>query len=150
VILYNPSGSNRPLYKVSAAGGDPTPATSLDTSQYETSHRWPSFLPDGRHFLYFARGKTEHTGVYLGSLDSKETRQLFASSVNAVYAPPGWLLFMRNETLMAQPFDANELRLTGEPSPIAERVSFNGGLARGSFSGLRKWCVGLSQWHWPG
>jgi Serine/threonine protein kinase len=134
VILYNPAGSNQPLYRVSAAGGDPTPATSLDKSQYETSHRWPYFLPDGRHFLYFARGKPEHTGVYLGSLDSKETTKLLGSSVNAVYAPPGWLLFMRNETLMAQPFDANKLRLTNEPISIAQPVSFNGGLGRGTFS----------------
>ena len=134
VILFNPAGSNQPLYRVSAAGGDPTPVTMLDKSQYETSHRWPYFLPDGRHFLYFIRGRSEHTGIYLASLDSKETTQLVAASVNAVYAPPGWLLFMRNETLMAQSFDANELRLTGEPISIAERVSFNGGLGRGSFS----------------
>ena len=134
VILYNPIGSNQPLYRVSAVGGgDPTPATSLDKSQSETSHRWPYFLPDGRHFLYFARGKLEHTGVYLASLDSKETTKLLGSSVNAVYAPPGWLLFMRNETLMAQPFDTNKLRLTDEPIPIAQPVSFNGGLGRGTF-----------------
>ena len=135
VILFNPAGSNQPLYRVSAAGGgDPTPATSLDKSQFETSHRWPYFLPDGRHFLYFARGKPEHTGVYLASLDSKETIKLVGSPVNAVYAPPGWLLFMRNETLMAQPFDADKLSLTDEPIPIAQPVSFNGGLGRGTFS----------------
>jgi len=134
VILFNPAGSNQSLYRVSAAGGDPTQVTTLDKSQYETSHRWPYFLPDGRHFLYFARARIEHTGVYLGSLDSKDTRQLVAASVNAVYSPPGWLIFMRNETLMAQPFDANKLRLTGEAISIAEAVSFNGGLGLGSFS----------------
>ena len=134
VILFNPAGGNQPLYQVSSAGGDPTPVTSLDKSQYETSHRWPYFLPDGRHFLYFIRGRSEHTGVYLASLDSKEKRQLVATSVNAVYSPPGWLLFMRNETLMAQPFDVDKLRPTGEPISIAEPVSNNGGLARGSFS----------------
>jgi len=134
VILFNPAASNQPIYRVSAAGGDPTPVTSLDKAQYETSHRWPYFLPDGRHFLYFIRGRSEHTGVYVASLDSKDTRQLVAGPLSAVYAPPGWLLFMRNETLMAQSFDANELRLTGEPISIAEGVSFNGGLGRGSFS----------------
>jgi serine/threonine protein kinase len=134
VILFNPSASNQPIFRVSAAGGNPTPVTSLDTAQYETSHRWPYFLPDGRHFIFFVRGRSEHTGVYVASLDSKDTRQLVAAPVSGLYAPPGWLLFMRNETLMAQLFDANELRLSGEPISIAERVSFNGGLGRGSFS----------------
>ncbi|HJZ81541.1 MAG TPA: protein kinase, partial [Pyrinomonadaceae bacterium] len=132
VILFSPA-VNQPVYRVSAAGGNPTPITTLDQSQYETSHRWPQFLPDGNHFLYLARGKPEHTGVYLGSLGSKETRQILVSAVSALYAPPGFLLFMRNETLMAEPFDANELRLTGEPVPIAEPVAYNGGLGRGSF-----------------
>src|SRR5499433_2723952 len=67
VILFSPA-VNQPVYRVSAAGGNPTPITTLDQSQYETSHRWPQFLPDGNHFLYLARGKPEHTGVYLGSL----------------------------------------------------------------------------------
>jgi len=134
VILFSPGATNQPLYRVSAAGGSPTPVTTLDQSQSEISHRWPYFLPDGRHFLFFARGKPEHTGVFVGSLDSKESKQLLAATVGAIYASPGLVLFMRNDTLLAQSFDPDELRLTGEPAPIAEHVSYNGGLGRGSFS----------------
>jgi serine/threonine protein kinase len=133
VILVGTTGGT--LYRVSQAGGEPTPITTLDQSRFETSHRWPQFLPDGRHFLFFVRsGKVENTGVYIGALDSKETRQLLPNVLSAVYAPPGFLLFLRNETLMAQPFDAKELKLTGEQVPIAEKVAFNSGLGRGAFS----------------
>ncbi|HEX6733148.1 MAG TPA: protein kinase, partial [Pyrinomonadaceae bacterium] len=123
------------IYRVPQAGGEPTPVTTLDPSRFETTHRWPHFLPDGRHFLFFARsGKLENTGVYVGALDSKETRKLLPNVLSAMYAPPGFLLFLRNETLMAQPFDASELKLTGEQVPIAEQVAFNPGLGRGAFS----------------
>ena len=134
VILFAPGGTG-PLYRVSAAGGEPTQVTALDQSRFEVTHRWPSFLPDGRHFLYFARsGKAESTGVYVGSLDGKETKRLLSTATNAVYAPPGFLLFMRKETLMAQAFDAGKLQLTGEPSPVAEHVAFNPGLGVAAFS----------------
>lgn len=123
------------LFRLSQAGGELTPQTTLDQSRFETSHRWPHFLPDGRHFLFFIRsGKVENTGVYVGSLDSKDTRQLLPNVLSAMYAPPGLLLFLRNETLMAQPFDANTLTLYGEQVPVAEQVAFNSGLGRGSFS----------------
>jgi Tol biopolymer transport system component len=123
------------LFRVSQAGGEPTAQTTLDESRFETSHRWPYFLPDGRHFLFFVRsGKVENTGVYVGSLESKDTRQLLPNILSAMYAPPGFLLFLRNETLMALPFDATTLRLSGEEVPIAEQVAFSSGLGRGSFS----------------
>ena len=131
IVIGTTSG---PLYRVSAAGGEPTPVTALDQSNLETSHRWPYFLPDSRHFLFFVRsGRVESTGVYVGSLDSRETKRLLPS-LGAAYAPPGFLLFLRNETLMAQPFDANELKLTGEQVPIAEHVAYSPGLGRGAFS----------------
>jgi eukaryotic-like serine/threonine-protein kinase len=124
-----------PLYRVSQAGGEPTLLTSLDESRFETSHRWPYFLPDGQHFLYFARtGKVETTGIHVGSLNSKDTKQLMPSVVSVAYAHPGFLLFLRNDTLLAQPFDVNELKLTGEQVPIAEHVAYNPGLGRGAFS----------------
>ncbi|MCA1573001.1 MAG: protein kinase [Acidobacteria bacterium] len=124
-----------PLYRVSAAGGEPIPVTALDQSRLETSHRWPYFLSDGRHFLYFVRtSQAESGGIFVGSLDGKETKRLLPTTLNAAYAPPGFLLFLRNETLIAQRFDADELQLTGEPFPIAERVAFNPGLSRGAFS----------------
>ena len=124
------------LYRVSAAGGEPTPVTALDQSRFETSHRWPYFLPDGRHFIYFVRSsQTERSGIYVGSLDSNETKRLLLpTALNAVFAPPGFLLFMRNKALLAQRFDADGLQLIGEPIPVAEQVAFNMGLGRGAFS----------------
>ena len=134
VIVFAPVPFG-PLYQVSAAGGEPTPVTALDESDLETAHRWPYFLPDGRHFLYFARSsQAESEGVYVGSLNSKETKRLLPTAFNAAYALPGFLLFLRNETLMAQRFDADKLELTGEPLSVAERVAYNPGLGRGAFS----------------
>ena len=124
-----------PLYSVSAAGGAATPLTALDQSRFENSHRWPFFLPDGRHFLYVARNnQAEGGGVYVGSLDSKEVKQLVFTNTNAIYAPPGLLLFLRNDALMAQRFSPDTLELNGEPLPVVDNVQFNPALGRGSFS----------------
>jgi Tol biopolymer transport system component len=102
-----------------------TPLTTLDKSR-EIFHRWPQFLPDGRHFLYVSR-QVEKSGVYVGSLDSKETKRILDTDFNAKYAPPGYLLFVRGSALMAQPFDAGKLELTGEAFPVAEQVGLNTG-----------------------
>jgi Tol biopolymer transport system component len=118
VIVFAPGGG-RPLYRVSAAGGESAPLTKLDESR-ERSHWWPQFLPDGRHFLYLSR--QEKSGIYVGSLDSNETRRILESDFNVAYAPPGYLLFARESALMAQPFDAGKLELTGEPFLVAEQV----------------------------
>jgi serine/threonine protein kinase len=127
---------NGPLYRVSAQGGEPTPVTTLDQSRFETSHRWPFFLPDGQHFLYFARSsQAEGGGIYVGSLATNQTKSLLPTSLlNAVYAPPGYLLFIRDATLMAQRFDADKLQLSGEAFAVAEHIASNPGLARGAFS----------------
>ncbi|HVS81530.1 MAG TPA: protein kinase [Pyrinomonadaceae bacterium] len=125
VIIFTPDTANS-LYRVTASGGVPTPVTTLDASRQEVSHRFPQFLPDGKHFLYLAQGALlENTGICVGALDSKETKRLFSSRVEAVYAPPGYLLFMRERTLMARPFDSDKLQFTGEPFPLAEQVSLN-------------------------
>jgi len=111
------------LYHVSAAGGVPTPMTSLDPSGQEDTHRAPSFLPDGRHFLYFVRSaQPEREGIYVGSLDQKESKLLVRSETGALYAPPGYLLFVREETLYTQPFDADRLQVTGDPLPVAGQM----------------------------
>ncbi|MBI3665541.1 MAG: PD40 domain-containing protein, partial [Acidobacteria bacterium] len=121
IIVFNPVEG--PLYRVSAAGGETKPLLELDKSRREVSHSWPSFLPDGRHFLYLARSADAgKTGIYLGSLDSKETRLLVNADSNAAYAPPGFLIFSRQEILLAQPFDVRKLQVIGEPFPIAESV----------------------------
>ncbi|MDA2927732.1 hypothetical protein MYX78_10980, partial [Acidobacteria bacterium AH-259-G07] len=124
-IVFNPHFGG-PLQYVSAAGGEAKPLTELDESRGETAHRWPGFLPDGRHFFYLAlSSQPENRGIYLASLDSKEKKRLLSANLNAAYAEPGYLLFMRESTLMAQPFDKKGLELTGEPFPLAENVDRN-------------------------
>ena len=123
------------LYKVSATGGTPARATNLDESRKETTHAWPYFLPDGRHFLYLARSaQRENTGIYVAALDSSERKLLVNADSSAAYAPPGFLLFLRERTLMAQRFDANNLQLSGEAFPIAEQVGNNPATGRSFFS----------------
>ena len=87
-------------------------------------HAYPFFLPDGRHFLYAAAGGPT-SGVYVGSLDSPDRTRLLDSFANAQYAS-GFLVFPRAGTLMAQPFDATRLALSGEATPVAEQVHFTG------------------------
>ena len=136
-ILFGPAATGTgPLYRVSAAGGAPSPATKLDESRREVTHRWPWFLPDGRHFLYLARSlsSSENNGIYVGSLDGKEPKLVLREDSSAAYAPPGYLLFVRQGTLMAQRFDAGSLEVAGEAFPLAEQVRFNGVARRGVFS----------------
>jgi Tol biopolymer transport system component len=111
------------LARIPATGGAPTPLTTLDKSRNEVFHAYPFFLPDGRHFLYLARNsQNEKSEILVGSLDSKETKFLLNADSNVAYAPPGYLIFARQQMLMAQAFDADKLQLSGEAVPIAERV----------------------------
>ncbi|MGO9259373.1 MAG: protein kinase domain-containing protein [Bryobacteraceae bacterium] len=134
VIVFTPSFGNS-LSSVPATGGTATPLTTLEESLSETSHRFPWFLPDGRHFLFTARsGDEKKTAIYVGDLESKERRRLFAAASNAVYTPPGFLLFMRERTVMAQAFDATALRTTGDPFPVAEQVDYAQASIQGQFA----------------
>ena len=130
-IAQTPKG----LFRISSTLA-PTPVTTPDESQKEIAHEWPQFLPDGRHFLYVARaGHPDQDGiVYVGSLESSDRVRLFKADSQAVYAPPGVLVYLRGSTLVAQPFDADALRVTGEPVRIAERVDRDGISRRGAFS----------------
>ena len=126
VIVFSPYAQTG-LYRVSALGGVPVQITKIDASRGENSHRWPAFLPDGRHFIFFARStRPENSGIYVGSLDSNDRKLLFASASSAQYALPGYLLFIREKTLMAQQFDASRLQLVGDPVPLAEQVGSQG------------------------
>jgi Tol biopolymer transport system component len=123
------------LYRVAASGGVVSPVTTLDRTLTERSHRWPQFLPDGRHFLYLAVTDRQEGAVYVGSLDSTSAPQLVLKpALRTVYAPSGHLLFLRESTLMAQPFDTQAFRLTGEPVPLAEDVAYNAVFGRTAFS----------------
>ena len=117
------------LSMVSEAGGIPTPLTTLDTTRNEQTHRYPFFLPDGKHFLYLARTTASGSGsaldaICVGSVDGKVNKRLLPGVSNAAYAC-GHLLYMRENSLMAHPFDAGALELTGDPFPIAESVDFS-------------------------
>lgn len=130
VIVFAPKGADV-LYRVAAAGGTPVPVTTLDTSRKEISHYHPRFLPDGRHFLYLANSpQRESAGIYVGSLDKREPKRLVSTDASAEYVPPGYLLFLRERTLMAQAFDADKLELSGEAFSVAEQVDRLSGGAR--------------------
>ena len=127
VIVFAPALIHYPLARVSADGGQAEPATLLDVSQGENSHRWPVFLPDGVHFLYFVRSSVDaRRGVYLGRVDrpaSRPASPLFRSESEAVYAPlsgrdKGVLLSVANGRVAARPFDAARLALEGDPQMI--------------------------------
>jgi eukaryotic-like serine/threonine-protein kinase len=137
VIIFGTS--NGGLRRVSAGGGAATPLTTLDSSRKEIDHALPSFLPDGRHFIYLRQSAIpEDDGVYVGSLDAKpeeqDLKRLVATDWGPAYVPRsafgmGQLLFLRAGTLMAQPFDDRRLELSGEPVAVAEHVGnfINGG-----------------------
>jgi len=98
VIIFSP-GLNDSLYRVSAAGGEPSALTSPDQARAAGSHRWPYFLPDGRHFIYLFVTPGETQGIYLGSLDSKETKHLMRATHAAIYSPPSWRSLLGRGTL---------------------------------------------------
>jgi len=134
VIVFAPSGSPG-MMRVSAAGGTPEFASTLDTSKGENIHRWPYFFPDGRHFLYWARnnGGTQEHALYVGTLGSLQARLLTKSETMAVYAS-GYLLFLRGTTLMAQPFDPRRVEFVGDAISVAEHVAVDPQSAHPIFS----------------
>ncbi len=140
VILFAPFPTG-PLYRVAESGGDPSPVTKLDSTRQENSHRWPSFMPDGRHFLFSARSvQSENRAVYVGSLDSKVTRRLMGGGSNALFARAsaddsgGSLLFERDGWLVARKFDPGKLAFAGEPVPLAPNVRGADSLRAGTFT----------------
>ncbi|MFI5165498.1 MAG: protein kinase [Thermoanaerobaculales bacterium] len=125
VIVFAP-GVSSGLERIPSAGGTPVAVTKLDKALGQTSHRWPVFLPDGRHFLFWA-GSPESTaqktsGIYVASLEGGEQRVVVQADSDALYSLPGFLLYLRDQSLLARPFDASRLRLTGDAVPIAEEV----------------------------
>ena len=147
VILFSPD-STTSLVRVSAAGGAPKPATTLDTSRGETTHRWASFLPDGRHFLYMAGAhsagtKSESNAIYIGALDSSEKTLLLQARSNVLYAS-GYLLYVRERILLAQRFDPSSRRLVGEAVPIADGLLYDPAYFRGVFAASENGVLGYA------
>ena len=123
VIVFSP-GPIGPLVRVNANGGNPVEVTKIDTHQH-SSHRWPFFLPDGKHFLYLAlnhdRAQSGNDAIYYASLDGRENRLLLRTQSSAVYAR-GFLFFVRGDQLMAQAFDPANGTLSGDPQGVAKGV----------------------------
>jgi Tol biopolymer transport system component len=128
VILFD-GGQTDPIKRVPATGGVPVAEVTGDSGAVG----WPHFLPDGKHFLYMA-GATGPGEIVVGSLGSKKRQPLGIHGSRMEYSPAGYLLFVRDRTLLAQPFDAGSLKLRGEPIPVAEPVGTAQGGALGHFS----------------
>jgi hypothetical protein len=136
VLVFAPvgaAGGVSPLMRVMATGGTPVAVTRLAPGQ--GSHRWPQFLPDGRHFLFLvAFGRPDTKGVYVGTLDGGEPTRVLAAETAAVYAAPGALLWVRQGVLVAVRFDPARGVVSGEPIPVAQAVGSDDGVARGAFA----------------
>ena len=137
LIVFTPDGFGG-LFRVSSSGGSSVEVTKPEASRAETSHRWPVFLPDGKHFLYLGAnfsGQLENNAIFLGSLDSQERRLIVSTSANAAYAEPGYLLYLRdNQTLVSQPFDSRRYVLSGEPHTLSDEVLYFPTVDRAVFS----------------
>jgi len=120
-IILHPLVPDSPLFRTTGNGGALEPATQLAAGQ--TGHRGPTFLPDGRHFLFYAAGSAEARGIYVGELGTFNIRRLLDADAPAVFAPPGHLLYVQNATLFAQAFDAESATVSGEPMAIAANVA---------------------------
>ncbi len=122
VIVFSDTAAT-PLLRVPDSGGDPEPATKLDASRGQASHRHPTLLPDGRRFLFWSRGtRREHQGIYVASLGSLDARLVLKSEGLGVYSPPGYLLTVQQGMLVAYPFDEKTATIRGRPQRVAESI----------------------------
>jgi Tol biopolymer transport system component len=129
VILFAP-GQGGAIYQVPASGGSPQPVLKLNAARFERAHLWPQFLPDGKHFVFFVlTDLDETTGVYTGELGSPEYNQVFRSATNAVYSAvggpdskKGYLLSIRDRSLIGQAFNPSKLAVEGEAVTLADDV----------------------------
>ena len=136
IILF-PDGSSRSIFRVPATGGKPEPITRIDPAKREGAHRYPFFLPDGNHFLFI--NETQEPTIEVASLDGRTRKVLFANPTAAQFLPngngsSGHVLFVRDQILFAQDFDAGTLTLSGNPVPIANAVGENASLLQSRFS----------------
>jgi len=125
-------GTPKGLFSVSAEGGKASPLTIIEKS--ETGHFWPLFLPDGNHYIYLAwSSESTNRALYIGELGAKGRTRLMAAETNVAYALPGYLLFHREATLFAQPFDVNARKFTGDAVQIAGGMAYDPATGHGRF-----------------
>jgi Tol biopolymer transport system component len=136
VILFT-MGASDPISYVSADGGPVEAASVLDTTQREATHRYPIFLPDGKHFLYLARragaGKGESPTIYAGDLESGQRTPVVEVASNVIYAS-GHVLYVRGTALVAQRFNSSTLQVEGPAVPLVDDVRMDERFSRGVFA----------------
>ncbi len=157
VILFAPTDRD-PIHRVSASGGTAVAVTELIPDK-EYSHRWPSFLPDGKHYLFLGQtysSPQERGRIFVGTLGSKTRKELMLANSPAIYATSGHILFVRDRTLLAQAFDPKKLALIGDAFPLADQVQYfapTGGAAfsatsNGTISYQAAGAVAMTQLTW--
>jgi Tol biopolymer transport system component/predicted Ser/Thr protein kinase len=154
IMMVGNRGNGPGLWRVSAVGGTVSLVTKVDTSRQERAHGFPVLLPDGKHFLYTRlSGVPANGGIFLGSVESQPDaqggRRILPAQSSSAYVPPagtgpGYLLYLQDRILMAQPFDAWKFELTGEPVPLAEQIGTLGsyGFFSASASGTLAYRLG--------
>jgi Tol biopolymer transport system component len=123
-IVFAPGGTSA-LFRVPASGGTPVAVTKLDASRHEVAHRYPHFLPDGRHFLFTSQdagGNVFKGSIQVGDVDGKPARLVNDVFSVAQYVS-GQILYAREDGLIAQPFDLRRLETHGDPVVVAPRVT---------------------------
>ena len=130
VILFDGNTAD-PLWRVDAAGGVPKPLVTPDPAKGKLGAGWPVFLPGGRQFLHHVTmANPDDSTLFVGALDGGESKPLLKTTSQVVFAPPGYLIFVRERTLVAQRFDPRSQELRGEAIPIGEGLGLdNVGLA---------------------
>jgi Tol biopolymer transport system component len=142
VIVFTPTGGlSDGLYRVPLTGGSPTRISTPDRTRGESTNRWPEFLPDGKHFLYFGGDisssiemSAESNAIFVGALDSNEKTFVTKAIGNASYVAPGYLLYYTDKTLFAQSFDADKSKTTGNPVALLTDVAYTPRISHTAFS----------------
>ena len=126
-IIYAPTPASG-LYRIPAGGGEARQITALNIERGDTSHRFPVLLPDSRHFLAYVQGVTEGGNILLSSIDGKEQRIVVTAAAGVAFAPPDYVLFVRDRELRAQRMDLKTFNLIGESTPLAGQIQVSGNL----------------------
>jgi Tol biopolymer transport system component len=137
VIVYAPD-SGGCLWRVNADGSGAAPVTDKLFAQGDITHRWPTFLPDGNHLLFYSRSNNKQgaeDGLYLTTLEARERKLVLATPSNASYAQPGYLFFADPAgRLFVRPFDLDKQELRGDAHVVLDRVGYQPAVQWASFS----------------